>query len=182
MDFIDYRKTPHKLPSHETKQAEQNRYHGRRFFDYVGEQIREAQERGDFEKLPGFGKPLSFDDDFYAGDRGQGYRLLKSNGYAPYEVELLKEIRQDVKRLEARLARLQQQGRRLRERRVPPFPSEKRAYNAALAQMSAEYAVALREINRKILTLNISAPALMHRPMFEVEQLVQDFHAANPPL
>jgi DnaJ family protein C protein 28 len=181
MDSIDYRKTPE-------KRAQENRYSGRfplpadnrRYYNYVEEQIRDAQERGDFDRLPGSGKPLDLASDYYAGDRAQGYRLLKSNGYAPFEIELAKEIRNEVKRMESRLARVHNQGQKLRSRRVPPFPSEKRAYNAAVEKMSSEYAATLRELNRKILTLNVSAPSLMHRPLFDVERQVHDFRAANP--
>ncbi len=180
MDFKDWRKTPDKQPSQETERAKENKYHGRRFFDYVGEQIREAQARGDFDNLPGAGKPLNLSDNPYAGDSAQGYHLLKSNGYAPFEIELAKEIRNEVKRMEARLARVRQQGQSLRSRRVPPSPSEKRAYNAAVEKASAAYAATLRELNRKILTLNVSAPSIMHKPLFDVEQQVQDFNAANP--
>jgi DnaJ family protein C protein 28 len=180
MDFIDYRQRSEKQPSLEEKREEENRYHGRRYFDIVEEQIRQAQERGDFERLPGYGKPLQLEEDFYAGDRAQGYRLLKSNGYAPFEIELLKEIRNEAQRVESRLDRVRRQGQRLRSRRVPPFASEKRAYNAAVEKMSREYARTLEELNRKILTLNVSAPSLMHQQPFDVERLVQDFRMANP--
>jgi DnaJ homolog subfamily C member 28 len=38
----------------------------------------------------------------------------------------------------------------------------------------------LRELNRKILKLNLITPAAMHMPMFEVEKLVQQFRTSCP--
>lgn len=53
-----------------------------------------AAERGEFDNLPGAGKPLDLDD-----DRGvppelrAGYRLLKNAGFVPPELEARREIR-----------------------------------------------------------------------------------------
>jgi DnaJ family protein C protein 28 len=38
----------------------------------------------------------------------------------------------------------------------------------------------LRELNRKILNLNLMTPSALHMPMFEVEKLVQQFRASCP--
>lgn len=59
----------------------------------VEERIQEAMANGEFENLPGQGKPLDLDDYFSAPvtDR-MGYSVLKSAGVIPPEVELLKEI------------------------------------------------------------------------------------------
>jgi len=156
------------------------KYYGRRFEDYVSEQIREAEARGEFDNLPGVGKPLRLLDNVYAGDKALGYHLLKSNGYAPQEIELAKEIRVERERIETRVAKIRHQGHHLRSRRVPPFPSEKRAFNAAVEKTAAEYERTLRELNRKILTLNLSTPALMHQTPLPVEQLVQQFRDDCP--
>lgn len=57
--------------------------------------IQEAIERGEFENLPGTGKPLVLDDDSLIPEelRG-GYRLLKNAGFLPPELELRKQIRE----------------------------------------------------------------------------------------
>jgi DnaJ family protein C protein 28 len=179
MDFKDWRKTADKPPT-DKEQTPARKYYGRHFYSYVNEQIRQAQERGAFDDLPGFGKPLNLSDDSFAGDKAQGYHLLKSNGYAPFEIELDKEIRKEVQRMDAKLAKVRHQGQSLRSRRVPPFPSEKRAYNAAIEKAAEEYDTALRELNRKILTLNLTAPVIMHKSLFEVEKLVQAFRETCP--
>ncbi len=180
MDFKDWRKTEDKTATN-AEQAKANRYRSKQYRDYIEEQIHEAQARGDFDNLPGFGKPLKLDDSSYAGDRALGYSLLKSNGYAPHEVELSKEIRTAAERAEAKLAKVRHQWRTLHTRRVPAFPSEKRAFNASLEKALNEYERVLRDLNRKILTLNLTVPVAMHLPMFEVEKRVQQFRASCPP-
>ena len=181
MDFKDWRKLPEE-GSEEEKAPKVSKYRGRRFYDYIDEQIREAQEQGKFENLRGFGKPLNLDDNPYLGDKALGYNLLKSNGYAPAEIELANEISKELERAESRLANVRHRGQELRARRVPPFPSEKRAFNAAIEKAAGEYEQKLRELNRKILTLNLAAPSAMHRSLLEVEKLVQQFRESCPPL
>lgn len=180
MDFKDWRTAPDQ-PSPDPEAARVgSKYHGKRFTDYIDEQIREAQARGEFDNLQGTGKPLDLDENPYAGDKAMAYHLLKSNGFAPTEIELAKEIRKELERAEAKLAKVRAQGRSLRSRRVPPFPSEKRMYNAAVERAAAEYEHSLRELNRKILTLNLMTPLAMHQFMFEVEKRVQQFRESCP--
>src|SRR2546421_3359534 len=179
MDFTDWRNSPDKTPK-DIEPAPIKKYYGKRFEDYIGEQIREAQARGEFDNLRGTGKPLNFDDNLYVGDKAMGYNLLKSNGYAPKEIELAKEIRTEFERIEAKIAKVRHQGRTLRARRVPPFASEKRAFNSTVEKTAAEYERVLQELNRKILTLNLMVPSVMHQPVFDVAKLLQDFRDACP--
>lgn len=59
----------------------------------VEEILRQAIERGEFQNLPGRGKRLDLEEYFSApAERRAAYGLLKSNGFVPQEVELLKEI------------------------------------------------------------------------------------------
>ena len=59
----------------------------------IEEKIREAMEKGEFDNLPGKGKPLDLDAYFATPeDVRLGYSVLKSAGCAPVEVELQKEI------------------------------------------------------------------------------------------
>lgn len=57
--------------------------------------IQQAVERGEFDDLPGAGKPLVLDDDALIPDELRaGYRLLKNAGYLPPELRLNKEIKE----------------------------------------------------------------------------------------
>jgi hypothetical protein len=71
--------------------------------DLLAEQrIREAQERGEFDGLPGAGAPLALDDDALVPEELRaGYRLLRNAGFAPPEVEALREIAQMGQMLDA---------------------------------------------------------------------------------
>ena len=57
------------------------------------ERIRKAMEEGEFNNLPGAGKPFSFEDETWIPeDLRLAYRILKNAGYIPPELELKNEI------------------------------------------------------------------------------------------
>jgi DNA polymerase/3'-5' exonuclease PolX len=59
----------------------------------IEEKIREAMEKGEFDNLPGKGKPLDLEAYFaMPEDMRLGFSVLKSAGCLPVEVELQKEI------------------------------------------------------------------------------------------
>ncbi len=66
--------------------------------------IREAQERGEFDDLPGAGAPLALDDDaLVPEDLRAAYRILKNSGFLPPELQVYGEIR-EVEQLLQRVA------------------------------------------------------------------------------
>jgi hypothetical protein len=68
----------------------------------VEEIIREAVARGEFDNLPGRGKPLKLDDYFaLPEDERAAFKLLKDAGFVPEEVQLLKDINELKKALAA---------------------------------------------------------------------------------
>lgn len=59
----------------------------------VEERIQAAIARGDFDQLPGAGKPLELDDDRLVPEPlRMGIRILKNAGFVPPEVEMLREL------------------------------------------------------------------------------------------
>ncbi len=65
------------------------------FLERLAEQkIQEAQARGEFDHLPGAGKPLPEEEDLPGVDPAlrMAYRVLKNAGYVPEEVRLRREI------------------------------------------------------------------------------------------
>ena len=59
----------------------------------VDEKIKEAIARGEFDNLPGKGKPLNLDAYFATPKHlRMGYSILKSADIIPEEMELLKQI------------------------------------------------------------------------------------------
>ena len=78
--------------------------------DLLAEQhIRDAQERGEFDNLPGAGAPLALDDDALVPEELRAaYRLLKNAGFVPPELDAHCEIRE----LEQMLQAVEDDGRR----------------------------------------------------------------------
>lgn len=57
--------------------------------------IRAAAERGEFEDLPGAGRPLSLDDDaLVPGELRMAFKVLRNAGFVPEEVRLRRDIAQ----------------------------------------------------------------------------------------
>jgi hypothetical protein len=108
------------------------------FEDTADKKIREAMERGEFDDLPGKGKPLKLDEDAFVPEELRlAYHLLKSNGYAPEWIELGEEIEIERDRVEQVLS----QGS-LVERRD------------RFARLRGE----IEALNRKIFEYNLRAP------------------------
>lgn len=64
-------------------------------FDKIAEErIREAIEHGEFDDLPGKGRPLKLEDDSHLpADLRLAYKVLKNANCLPPELELRREIR-----------------------------------------------------------------------------------------
>jgi hypothetical protein len=90
---------------------------------WIDKAIRDAQQRGDFDNLPGAGKPLAIDDNPFAGEMGTAFGILKNAGMAPPWIELDKEVRAG----EAEL-------RQLRERQARRFRAEVDRLRARIAE------------------------------------------------
>ena len=63
-------------------------------FDKIVEaRIKKAQQRGDFDNLPGVGRPLAFADDRHVPeDLRMAYKVLKNADFLPPEIEVKKDI------------------------------------------------------------------------------------------
>lgn len=60
----------------------------------IEQKIREAQMKGEFDNLPGMGKPVEIEDDRHVPeDLRMAYKILKNANCVPPEIELKKEIR-----------------------------------------------------------------------------------------
>jgi len=65
------------------------------FFERLAEKrIQEAIRQGQFENLPGRGKPIIFEDDsMVPQDLRMAYKMLKNAGFIPPELQTEKEIK-----------------------------------------------------------------------------------------
>lgn len=69
----------------------------------IDKMIREAMERGEFDNLPGKGKPLTHLDDYFSApaELRLGFNVLRNANTPPYEVEMMNEIVALKKELQA---------------------------------------------------------------------------------
>lgn len=64
---------------------------------WMEEVIRQAQNRGDFDNLPGKGRPLELaEDDPFGGDDAKAYKILKDAGFVPEWIELRNQIAREI--------------------------------------------------------------------------------------
>lgn len=72
------------------------------FDDIIEKRIQESLAKGEFDNLPGRGRPLALEDDSHVPeDLRLAYKVLKNANCLPPEVELRKDIRQMKDMLDA---------------------------------------------------------------------------------
>ncbi|WP_026567298.1 DnaJ family domain-containing protein [Bacillus sp. UNC41MFS5] len=95
------------------------------------DKIKEAIKNGEFENLPGMGKPLDLKDDLpgMSAEMKMGYRMLKNAGFISDQVDLRKELitlndlisaatdDDEINRLQEKLTRKQLQFEKMMEQR-----------------------------------------------------------------
>lgn len=92
---------------------------------WIDHAISEAQARGDFDDLPGAGKPLRIESNPLAPEWDSAFGILRNAGMAPYWMELDKEIRDDtdaLTELRLRTARYLTEQRALYESAIAASP------------------------------------------------------------
>jgi hypothetical protein len=67
--------------------------------------IREAQEAGQFDDLPGHGRRLELEDDALEGEMALAHHVLRNAGAAPPWIEVDKEVRELQARIDALILR-----------------------------------------------------------------------------
>jgi hypothetical protein len=130
----------------------------RNFESLIDQQVRAAEEEGQFKDLAGAGKPLKIDDETHVPEELRaGFRMLKNAGAAPPWIELQQTIRADQEQLARWLTQANTRWERL-------GPQQRTA-------LREEYAAKLRDLNKLISTYNLTAPpAVGQLPLLRVEQ------------
>ncbi|KAL3701752.1 hypothetical protein R1sor_019774 [Riccia sorocarpa] len=120
----------------------------------VAEQrISQSILRGEFEKLPGKGKPIKIEGNPHADPvEDLAYRILAKNGFAPEWVELNKEIRLKIRRWRKALELAWQ--KKLESDSCGVAQPEDLKWESLLPKFDSE----LREINQKIFRYNLLVP------------------------
>jgi DnaJ homolog subfamily C member 28 len=135
----------------------------------IDRQIREAMERGDFQYLPGQGKPLDLTPDPHTPPAWDlAFKLLKDAGFAPEWIEQDKEIRAAKANV---LRPLQSYLSRQGEVQSDGASSE--------ARLIADFCKHAAELNRMIDDFNLKAPSpRLHHARLRVEVELEKFRTA----
>ena len=133
----------------------------------VEQQIREAQERGAFDHLPGAGRPLVLTPNPYAQDREMAFKILKDAGLAPEWIELGKIARSRLERARATLARRrdwrQMRLVELQGRADRWATAERQRVLAGWEQAVQEFQQEIEPVNRALVEYNLKAPGAQFR-------------------
>ena len=98
--------------------------------------IQEALDRGDFDDLPGRGRPLAREDDTYAGEMALAFQVLRVAGVAPPWIEADKEVR-----------RLRDERDRLIDRARRATPLMRATYRRQLVEIIEAHDRAVEQVN-----------------------------------
>jgi DnaJ family protein C protein 28 len=178
-DSIDAQPQP--LPKEPDATPPPRRLPGQSWSSLIDEQIHAAQRAGAFDNLAVAGKPLELDENPYAKDRRLEFSILKSHGMAPREIALGSEADENMAKAERLLDELRHR-RDVIQRRHFVTARDRRAYNIYLKKIAAQYETLLQAVRSKILSLNIIAPASLHRPPLDVEAYMRQFREQFQPV
>lgn len=126
--------------------------------DLVEQQILKAQEKGDFDNLSGAGQRLNLEENpLQPPELRMPFKILKDNGFAPFWIELGKEIDRDLVKLNKELE--------LFKKYTGIFYSNKKHTAVTLKRYENrkelfyfERRLDLENINKKIIDYNLACP------------------------
>jgi DnaJ homolog subfamily C member 28 len=117
------------------------------------EQIRRAIQEGQFEDLPGRGRPLQLDEDpFEDPDWRLAHHMLRSAGYSLPWIETRREIEAD---LDAHRLEIQRAWERHQSAAVDSDLTRQR-----WDQAQVNFREVIAELNKRILSYNLEAPSM----------------------
>jgi hypothetical protein len=146
--------------------------------NYIDKAIREAMEAGQFNNLPGEGKPFTWEADETTPEEYRlANKLLKENGLAPDWI-------MEGKELEAKLVALVRQVRAAlrayEAAQASPEIMERIRGEGAWKQAQQQLTAATAKLNGEIVTWNLKVPAgVTHRPLVQLPGLVERLRGAT---
>lgn len=134
----------------------------------VDRAIREAIERGEFDNLPGQGKPLDLRDDPHTPqDLQMAYKIMRDNSIAPDWIVQGKEL---LGKQAALLKALRAAYRRMASADAALWMAADQEWQAAQRQFSE----AFERLNKEITSYNLKLPpGVMHRPLVSLRREIE---------
>ncbi len=153
----------------------------------VNKQIQEAMERGDFNDLPGKGKPQQRDDNpFIPREIRMVNQMLKDKGFAPRWIEVDKEIRSENEKVKKIIANIKGRQARLEAKlRAQPLKRDviRAIFELERTQALEAYTARLQQLNKKIQQWNLMTPLRDKQyPLHNLDAAVAYFHKQCPGL
>ncbi len=138
---------------------------------YIDRQIRKAMEDGEFDNLPGEGKPLNLEEDESTPDEMRlAFKILRENDLAPAWIMQGKDIDHKIEELLNRLRRSVDAYRAAMDApnaTANTRASAARAWQTAQAKMTASAA----KINQEISVYNLKVPAgIAHKVIVNIQR------------
>jgi DnaJ family protein C protein 28 len=128
--------------------------------------VRESMERGEFDNLPGSGRPIDLrENPFEDPDLRTVHRLMHNAGFAPAWIEERKDIDAEARRASDTL---------IRARRI--YGAQGRIRSSLEWQRAvAEFRETIDQLNQRIRIYNLKAPAVaFHRKVVDLEGLITE--------
>ena len=134
--------------------------------------IREAIEKGDFDNLPGKGRPLDLSENpFEDPDLRTVHRLLRNAGFAPAWIEERKDIEAQFELARTTLIRA---WRIYRPEGTSPNPE-------AWERNVAEFRAKVAELRQRVHLYNLKAPAtIFHKRQLDPDALIEEIKSGKP--
>jgi DnaJ family protein C protein 28 len=150
----------------------------------IEKQIRQAIERGEFDHLAGAGKPLDLSENpFTPAEWRMAYKMLQDAGMAPDWIEQDKEIRREVRALDASFKQQAQWQHKKRAKAktlaLEKIISEREHLARVREQTIVEYCERATALNKIIDLFNLKAPSAdFHRQRIRIEEEIRRFQDA----
>jgi len=133
---------------------------GQSWGDFIEQQIREAMDRGDFDNLPGRGKPQEFAQPHGDPSLEMANKIVRDAGFAPAWLDLEKEIEHQQQEAEKAVLR----SWRWRETNSGDAIEDPRWVEAEWRKARELFEQRLEAINARILSYNLLLPQpLLHK-------------------
>lgn len=158
--------------------------------DLVESQIEKARQRGDFDNLKGAGKPVILEENpFEPAEMRMAFKILKDNDFAPYWIELGKEIDNDLTRFWNEVEHFKQYTSIFYQDKHHASALER--YEKKKAHFYFEQRQVLEKINKKILDYNLHCPTFrlgrgslgvddeMYKVITQIEKLIEELQESS---
>lgn len=122
----------------------------------VEQAIEEAQKRGDFDNLPGKGKPLNLGKNRQAGENALAFDMLQNNDYTLPWIANRREMLESMQSFRASLLQAWQEYEAGRQEAIDA--TTRQAIEVRWQSEKARLAAELYELNKEISALNLTIP------------------------